>query len=165
MYIHSNNIQKLFSFHFLIMCCAKGESRWKKNWLNNFLCSFLRDTPPPRSSSYIHIWKSSLLFYICSLYEQSKGGTFTRTSHTPSLSPSFFLSPPKSAILRRRKVIMMSLIFHFFFTLSVSNTFLLIIMSMHTWNSMVYMFGNYFDIMGDGFFMKWKSQAIFSFIG
>ena len=42
---------------------------------------------------------------------------------------------------------------------------MLIIMSVHTWNSMVYMLGNYFDIMGDGFFMKWKSQAIFSFIG
>ena len=95
MYIHSNNIQKLFSFHFLIMCCAKGESRWKKNWLNNFLCSFLRDTPPPRSSSYIHILKSSLLFYICSLYEQSKGGTFTRTSHTLSLSLFLSFSPQK----------------------------------------------------------------------
>ena len=104
-------------------------------------------------------------FSISVLYMSSPKGVLLREPLTLSLSPSFFLSPPKSAILRRRKVIMMSLIFHFFFTLSVSNTFLLIIMSMHTWNSMVYMFGNYFDIMGDGFFMKWKSQAIFSFIG
>ena len=164
MYIHSNNIQKLFSFHFLIMCCAKGESRWKKNWLNNFLCSFLRDTPPPRSSSYIHILKKFTTFlYLFSIWAVQRGYFYENLSH--SLSPSFFLFPPKSAILRRRKVIMMSLIFHFFFTLSVSNTLLLIIMSIHTWNSMVYMFGNYFDIMGDGFFMKWKSQAIFSFIG
>ena len=145
------------------MLCKRGVSV-EKNWLNNFLCSFLRDTPPPRSSSYIHILKKFTTFlYLFSIWAVQRGYFYENLSH--SLSPSFFLFPPKSAILRRRKVIMMSLIFHFFFTLSVSNTLLLIIMSIHTWNSMVYMFGNYFDIMGDWLFMKWKSQAIFSFLG
>ena len=84
-YVHSNNIRKLFSFHFLIMYCAKGESRWKKiDWII-FSVVFLRDTNHHLAHSsiaicttYVHILKSSLLFYICSLYEQSKGGTFRR---------------------------------------------------------------------------------------